>query len=367
MFGTLLSSVCAVMQLYVFWRISSIPLIKKNIPGKTIVLLGLGLLLLFLTARFYGESESGTWAVFLEYFSMTWLGFLFLTSLPLLFVDIVTLFGFLMSGRKFLLRTLAVCTGILLTTISIIQGTRAPVVHSYTIPLNDLPDQLAGKTVAVISDLHIGTLLDTTWLGHRIDEILIQKPDLILILGDFFEGHGYPQTNLVSILSRLSSPLGVWVVPGNHESHGNLDSGLEIFKKSGFHVLRNQWMEIYPGFILAGIDDNSHKRPKEPIKDLDKILVDRPQGLTVLLSHAPRDAEEAAAAGVKLMLSGHTHGGQIWPFSYLVGYINKYLEGQYMINKMHLIVTRGLGTWGPRMRLWYPAEFVLITLKKTIR
>ena len=98
---------------------------------------------------------------------------------------------------------------------------------------------------------------------------------------------------------------------------------------------------------------------------LGDTLARRPAGATILLSHAPWEIERAAAAGVGLMLSGHTHGGQIWPFGYLVGTRYLHLVGRHQVEALTLIISRGLGTWGPRMRLWYRGEILAVTLKST--
>jgi hypothetical protein len=136
-----------------------------------------------------------------------------------------------------------------------------------------------------------------------------------------------------------------------------------LLEKTNFHILRNSWHEILPGLVLAGVDDlTAIQRAGRNDDFISQSLKDRPQGTIILLSHTPWQAEVAANAGVDLMLSGHTHGGQIWPFDYLVKTRYPFLEGQYKVKNMDLIVTRGAGTWGPRMRLWYPGEILRITL-----
>ncbi len=366
MFGTILLSVTTVMHIYVLWRVASLSIIQKYLSRKFIFFLGSGIFIIYLVGRLYGRDGSESYRYLLEFFSMTWLGILFLLTLPLLTVDIVTGFGFFFSKLKDRLRTLAVCCGLILSAVALVQGMRAPIINHYTVHLPELSDHLNGTTVVALSDAHIGNMLGADWLNERISQVNEQKPDLILILGDFFEGHGYPQKDLLPILNRLTAPMGVWAVPGNHEFHGGDNKGLELFNNSGIQVLRNQWVEIQPGLILAGVDDYgaSHQSSTES-DSLSKALKNRPQGITILLSHAPRKVDEASAAGVDLMLSGHTHGGQIWPFSYLVQLNYKYLAGLYPIEKKLLIVSRGVGTWGPRMRLWHPSEFLHITLQKT--
>ena len=365
MFGTILLIAFTVMHIYVFWRIISLSVIKTVFPRKIILSLGLILWFCFFLGRFYGHDGDGFLAPQLEFFGMTCFGWVFLTTLALLTADVVTGFGYLIPKAKNTVRTLAVAVGLILTTLALVQGMRPPVIRDYSVYLAELPVEMEKTTLVALSDTHIGSILGSDWLDKRITQVLAQNPDLILILGDFFEGHGHPQTDLIPILSRMTAPLGVWAVPGNHEFHGGDNESLELFKKSGIQVIRNQWIEIQPDFLLVGIDDlTSASRMGNNHDNFIKSFKDRPKGTTILLSHTPWEVGRFAAAGVDLMLSGHTHGGQIWPFDYLVQSRYPYLEGMYIYDNMRLIVSRGAGTWGPRMRLWHPGEILRITLMR---
>ena len=163
--------------------------------------------------------------------------------------------------------------------------------------------------------------------------------------------------------TRVSNnSFGVWAVPGNHEFHGG--GSLALFKQAGFKLLRNEWAEIRPGFVLAGVEDLTSARRRGRGGDfISRAVAGRPPGAAILLSHTPWEVETAAEAGVGLMLSGHTHGGQIWPFGYLVRRWYPLLEGRYDIDGMPVIVCRGTGTWGPRMRLWHPGEILRVILR----
>jgi len=115
--------------------------------------------------------------------------------------------------------------------------------------------------------------------------------------------------------------------------------------------------------VLAGVNDlTNHRRRCHDGDPLAEALTTRPSGATILLSHAPWQTDAAARAGVGLMLSGHTHGGHIWPFGYLVRLAYPYIAGRYDIQGMTMIVSRGTGTWGPRMRLWHRGEIVKVVL-----
>jgi predicted MPP superfamily phosphohydrolase len=239
------------------------------------------------------------------------------------------------------------------------------VVQNYTVRIAGLSGEMDGTVLVAMSDLHLGSLIGKRWLAARVAQVKEERPDLVVLLGDLFEGHGQPQEELLPILRRLSAPLGIWAVTGNHELHGADNKGIRLIDAAGFKLLRNRWTEVRPGFVLAGVDDLTSKyRAGQDGDFISQAVAGRPSGVTVLLSHTPWQVERAAKAGVNLMLSAHTHGGQIWPFGYLVRRVYPLLGGRYEVDGMPVIVCRGTGTWGPRMRLWRPGEILRVTLRK---
>jgi hypothetical protein len=135
-------------------------------------------------------------------------------------------------------------------------------------------------------------------------------------------------------------------------------------EEAGVVWLRDHRIELRPGLVLAGVDDLTTRFYRgETVDVLDTVLQGRPPGATILLSHSAWQAEQAADSGVGLMLSGHNHGGQIWPFGYLVQHFYPLLAGRYEVGRMSVIVSRGTGLWGPRMRLWLPGEIIVVTLR----
>ena len=363
MFGTILISVCTLMHIYVFWRAASVPLVNRHVSRKVLIGAGVVLWAGFFLARL-GHHSTGVLAQTLELFGMNWMAVLFLFSVSLLAMDIVTGFGFLLPRLAPSLRGLALVAGGALSVIALVQGLRPPVVQNYEVYLSGLPDEMNDTVIVAISDLHLGSLLGERWLEARVAQVQAQRPDLVVLLGDLFEGHGQPQGELLPVLCRLSAPLGVWAVPGNHEFHGRHNTNTSMITEASLQMLRNSWAEIRPGLLLAGVDDlTSNRRSGQGGDPISKALKGRPPGATVLLSHTPWQAERAANAGVGLMLCGHTHGGQVWPFGYLVQLKYPLLEGRYEVGGMTVIVCRGTGTWGPRMRLWRPGEILRVTLR----
>lgn len=360
MFGTILTCVVTVMQVYVFWRAASVPFVKRHLSWKVVAAVGVGLWALFLVSRQVGHGGSGALASTLELLGMDWMGALFVISVTLLAMDVLTGFGLLVRRRAPALRGLALAGGVVLAVVAMVQGMRPPVVEDYDVHLAGLPEELDGTVVVALSDMHLGSLLGPRWLEARVAQAAAARPDLVVLLGDITEGHGRPVGELLPIMRRLSAPMGVWAVRGNHENHG---SGESLLEEAGFGVLRDTWAEVRPGLVLAGVDDvRAWRDTGAGGQSVSKALAGRPGSATILLSHIPWHAEVAADAGVGLMLSGHTHGGQIWPFDYVIQHRYPLFEGRYEVGGMTAIVCRGTGTWGPRMRLWRPGEILRITL-----
>ncbi|HOB52771.1 MAG TPA: metallophosphoesterase [Acidobacteriota bacterium] len=362
-FGLMLLTAGTLLQIYVFCRAATVPAIARRVPRRILAASGLILWLAFLASRTVGRTAEGAWEVIAEIFGMHFLAMLFLLAVCVLAADLATGFGWWFHRTAPALRGWALLAGTLLTGVALVQGLRPPVVHDYHVRLDGLPAALDGTVVVAVSDLHIGTLLGGDWLSARIDQVLGAKPDMIVLLGDLFEGRERPDGDPLAALRRLSAPLGVWAVAGNHESHRRADAGGRILEQAGIPLLENRWVEVTPGLVVAGVEDLTRARRNSSGADaVIKALAGRPPGAAILLSHTPWEAERAAAAGARLMLSGHTHGGQIWPFGEIVRTVYPLLAGECVVNRMTVIVSRGAGTWGPRMRLWHPGEILRITL-----
>jgi predicted MPP superfamily phosphohydrolase len=362
MFGTILISITTFMHIYVFWRVASVKFIREHISRTAYTILCIALWVVFYVGRVTGHSETGIFAYTLEIFAMNWMAFLFLTFIPIFLIDLITGFGFFMRRISSSLRGWAFIVGVVFSLIALFQGLRSPVKTEYEVRLAGLPRSMDGTVLVVLSDMHLGSLLGKDWLEARIVQVKAEKPDIIILVGDIFEGHGQPEDQLLTTFKQLSAPLGVWSVSGNHEFHG--EDNINLLEKSGFKLLNNRWAEVRPGFILSGVDDlNRMQRNHQEYDPILEALVGRPEGATLFVSHQPWYAEIVSKNGVGLMISGHTHGGQIWPFDYLVQSRYPLLEGRYEVNGMTVLVCRGTGTWGPRMRLWRPGEILRVTLR----
>lgn len=352
------------MHAYLLGRLWRLPWLDTPLAHRILVL-GLALLwLAYPLARVLERRGSTAIAHPIEWLGAAWLGALFLLVACLLIADLLTGFGWWAPRLAPTARTLAVIGGLGLSVIALVQGTRPPKVEEVTIVSPKLPATHDGLRLVQISDLHVGALLNSHWLQHVAAQVGALAPDAVLITGDLVDGNARRVAEVLPELRAFTAPLGVWAVSGNHEYYAGLELSVDVLRQAGFRVLRDESAELCPGVVVAGVDDLTARRQFGDTSDpFPNALADRPVGFTVFLSHTPWRAEEAAAMGVDVMLSGHTHAGQIWPFGYLTGLQYPYLEGRYAVGEMTLYVSRGTGTWGPRMRLPRPAEITVVTLR----
>ena len=353
------------LQAYVFCRVSSIPIIARSVPNWLLVVVAVILWMSYVLARFLDRLGFSALARPLEVVGANWIGASFLIFVCLLGADLVTGFGFLLPRMAPAFRGWALLASLVLCVIGIVQARRAPIVRSYEVQLSNLPPEGDGTVLVLATDLHLDTLLGERWLAERVAQIQAERPDLVIFGGDILEGHREAHREFLPLLRSLSPPLGLWAVTGNHEFYGGLAQSVRMLQEAGFRVLRDQWAEVRPGLLIAGVDDlTARRRYGQDGNFVEQALAGRPlEAGTIFVSHTPWEADVAARAGAGLMLCGHTHNGQIWPFTYIVRLTYPLLGGRYEVNRMPVIVCRGTGTWGPRMRLWRRSEIVRVTLR----
>jgi len=244
-------------------------------------------------------------------------------------------------------------------------------IHDVPVRLERLPRALSGLTVAQITDLHAGPTIREHEVRRVVDQTNALRPDVVAVTGDLVDGSVRQLGRAIGELARLRARYGVYFVTGNHEYYSGVDAWVAELRRLGIRVLRNERVTIgEPGasLDLAGVDDWSAGRFGEGHgTDLPGALAGRdPDRSLVLLAHQPRGVDEAVRAGVELQLSGHTHGGQIFPFSLLVGAFYPYIKGLYRHveggRSGQVFVSRGTGYWGPPMRLGNPPEIAKIVL-----
>ncbi|PWB73698.1 metallophosphoesterase, partial [candidate division GN15 bacterium] len=260
MFMTIFLSAWTILHLYVFWRLSTIPFIYSHISRPYIFLAAAVCWGTLFLGRFVDSRGWETPATVLERFYMNWLGILFLIFCCLLAVDIVTLFGLVFRHYAPVLRTIGLVAGMVLAAVALIQARRAPVVDDYEIRLPDLPAADDGLKIVAISDLHVGRVLDGPWLAARIEQIKGLHPDIVVILGDLFEGDSEAERReeMIPLFRSIPARYGVYAVTGNHDSHGGRSGFARFLQTAGVKLLHNEWVEVTPGLALGGIDDGGH-------------------------------------------------------------------------------------------------------------
>jgi hypothetical protein len=368
LFLTIILTIWGGMHLYVFWRLASVPWAAAHLSRQALTILAIALWTSYPAARILDSWKIEAIARPLEFVGATWIGILFLFLAALLAADVVTLGGWLLPSVAPKIRGWALIAAGVLSTVALVQGLRSPVLRDYEVELAGLPPERDGLALVGISDLHLGTLIHRNWLARLINKVNALRPDLVVVVGDVVDGNISRAEALRPVLATLRAPLGVWAVTGNHEYYAGAEQSVRLLQNAGYTVLRDSWAEVTPGLVLAGVDDLTARRQfGNEGHPVEKALTNRPPGPTILLSHSPWKADVAARLGAGLMLSGHTHNGQLWPFNYLVRLRYPLLGGRYEIGGMPVIVCRGTGTWGPRMRLWRAGETVRIKLRSVPR
>jgi uncharacterized protein len=321
----------------------------------------------------------------LDWIIFPWLGFAMVLLIVLFVTDACWFLSQLIPSalkydaerRAFFERLLGVTalgSAGLLGGFSLWNGLRPVMVKPLTVELKRLPRSLDGLRIVQITDLHIGPLIDGGWLRQVVDKVNALKPDIIVVTGDLVDGSVEELSRHVAPMADLVAPQGVYFVTGNHEYYSGVEPWCAHIASLGLRVLRNECVSINAGsngdsFDLAGVDDwRSNQFPGQGA-DLPKALAGRDTDkMLILLAHQPVAIHEAAAHGVDLQLSGHTHGGQIWPYTYLVYLQQPYAEGlhRYRKTSTQIYVSPGTGFWGPPMRLGTAAEITHITLRTTV-
>ncbi|HSS01253.1 MAG TPA: metallophosphoesterase [Kofleriaceae bacterium] len=276
-----------------------------------------------------------------------------------------------LSRRQFLTRVtggaaLAVGSGSVASGMVEARGTHEVV--DVEVKLAKLPRALDGFTIVQLSDLHTGMTIDRDFVQRVVDQANRLAPDLIALTGDLVDGKVPDLREDVAPLGQLRAKHGVFAVTGNHEYYAGVDPWIAELTRLGARYLRNERVSIGDGaasFDLAGVDDHSADGWPGHGEDLPAALAgrDRSRAL-VLLAHQPRQVRRAARHGVDLQLSGHTHGGQIWPWHYIVRLQQGgLLAGRYQQGETQLYVSRGCGYWGPPVRVLAPLEITRVILR----
>lgn len=235
-------------------------------------------------------------------------------------------------------------------------------VKNINVAINKLPDTWKGKRAVQISDVHLGNILMNGHLENILKKIDEVKPDIIFITGDLFDGMDGNLDLFTENLKKLQAPLGVYYVNGNHETYVGMPEVLTELGKTNIKILKDEIVEV-DGVQVIGISYPEREQKKDlekTIEEMGSYNVDMP---SILLYHEPRQIEAMEKIGIDLMLSGHTHKGQIWPLGYITDAVYRgYDYGLYTLNNFNLYTSCGVGVWGPTMRTSGQSEVVVINL-----
>ena len=257
----------------------------------------------------------------------------------------------------------------MLSAIGVANALRVPPVRDVTITIPGLPPAFDGYRLVQLTDMHISRLFPARWVQAVVNRTNAADADMIVVTGDFIDGSVAMRRADVTPLAQLHAPDGVLAIPGNHEYFFDYADWIHHLSELGFHMLLNRHAVITRDgakLVIAGVTDRSAPGHGQAGPDLAAALAGRPAGApVVLLDHQPGDARAAAAQGVALQLSGHTHGGMIVGLDRLVARGNNgFVSGRYNIGGMTLYVSNGTGLWpGFALRLGRPSEITRFHLR----
>lgn len=311
------------------------------------------------------------WAVF------SWMGLSFFLFLGFAVIDGARVLMAAVSGsqdperRRFMARLVASAVGVagLAVGLFAMRTALAPwTVRTVRVRVAGLPEALRGMRIVQLTDIHVGSTIGRDFIASMVRAVNRLSPDVIAITGDLVDGSVAELGVHVAPLADLRAKHGTFFVTGNHEYYSGVDDWVAELRRLGVRVLDNERVAVGEGdavIDLAGVNDWSAKRFATFKPDLAKALegrdVARP---VVLLAHQPKIIKQAAEARVDLVLSGHTHGGQIWPWSKLVALDQPYLAGLHREDRTQIYVSEGTGYWGPPMRVGTAPEITEILLDR---
>jgi uncharacterized protein len=231
-----------------------------------------------------------------------------------------------------------------------------------SVRLPNLPASWQGRVAALVSDTHLGHVRNAGFMRRIVRTLARLGPDVVFITGDLYDGTACDRVRMAKPLADLRAPLGAYFITGNHEEFFDPRKYIDAVESAGVRVLKNEKV-IVDGLQIAGVMFSDSTKPEHFRSVLRRIAVDR-EHASVLLLHAPDRLAIAAEEGISLQLSGHTHGGQFVPWSWVTSRIyGPYVHGLQRFGELTIFTTWGAGTWGPPLRVGTKPEIVLITFE----
>ena len=362
-------AVLALLHIYIGWRLlPDLPLgIAGRITGVAVLLSSCALMPLSMMIRSIRQplADRIAWA------GLTAMGFFSSLLVLTLLRDVALgLAGLLFPNDETsaVSAVLVIGLAIFMTLAGFVNARRRARVVDVDIPVAGLPAELQGFSIVQISDVHVGPTIKRAYVEAIVEAVNELKADLIAVTGDLVDGSVQQLAAHVAPLARLSSAHGSYFVTGNHEYYSGERDWIDELRRLGMTVLMNEHVVLrHRGatLVVAGVTDYSAGRfdPRQrsdPSAALQGAPVDA--GAKILLAHQPRSAPAAASAGFDLQLSGHTHGGQFWPWNLFVRFQQPFTAGLNRLGRLWVYTSRGTGYWGPPKRFGAPSEITRIRL-----
>ena len=376
MFLTVLITVIGGMHTYLASRLVIDLVLPPGAQTAALICL-VGMAVLLVTGAFAQRLASPRVARFMAVPAFIWLGLVWLLLSLLVFTDGIT-WGVGVVGLwspadavEFARTRAAIvgATAVGLALWGMVRALGGPRVRRRELVVDRWPVELDGFELAHISDLHLGPMLGEGFARRLTDRINALEPDLVAVTGDLVDGEVSRYASRVAPLGDLRARHGVFFVTGNHDHYSGADAWTAAITELGWQALRNRRVDVGEGaasFQLAGVDDRqSAMFDGTSGEDLGGVLDGcEPDRSMVLLAHQPLVFPAAAEAGVDLQLSGHTHGGQIFPFHLMIRLVySRFVSGLYRRGESLLHVSPGTGFWGPPIRVGAPAEITVLEIR----
>ncbi|MBC8039757.1 MAG: metallophosphoesterase [Opitutaceae bacterium] len=232
-----------------------------------------------------------------------------------------------------------------------------------TVALPNLPNSWQGRTVALVSDVHLGNVRGDAFVRRIVSRLNTLKPDAVLLAGDMFDGAEVDLATVAQSWGKLEAPQGVFFSTGNHDEFSDRSKFMTALNRAGVRILHNEKVELDGGLQLIGVHDDEAGDPDLFRKILGHAKIDRRRA-SILLTHQPSNLTIPEEAGVSLQVSGHTHGGQFWPWTHVVSRVHgRFAYGLNRLNALQVLTSSGVGTWGPPIRVGTRSEIVLLRLE----
>ncbi|MBK6766637.1 MAG: metallophosphoesterase [bacterium] len=372
-FLTVVLTIVGLLHWFLYARLVSALEITSSTVLWPLRILAAFLALSYIISRILEQRFPGMLAHAMDWIGSIWIGmmwqFLWITFLFFLVKVVLVISGqwgnFTLETHEALGRYSFIAVTalvVLITGYGVFKATGAARLVEVDVPVKNYRPEWHDFSIAMIADFHASNTNGAERIGRWCEQISGLKPSVILAPGDIIDT---PATQIRSVADgfrKLSAPYGVYATTGNHEYYVGMPGAVELMQRGGFQVLMNVHVALPNGISIAGMEDRTARSMGRPLPAFEQLLPDDTSDAQILLMHTPAtgDVQKATAAGFDLVVSGHTHGGQMFPFTVFTKMAFPYHHGLYKVGSGYQLTTCGIGYWGPPMRIGKPPEIMLI-------